>query len=75
MGITRAADGRVDVVDVRRVELGRGEASRCGDDEPRGPDGVGVRVVEFARPDFGEEDLRDCPLAVCFGLLAFMLAS
>ncbi len=75
MGITRAADCRVNVVDIGGVEVLRREVPGSVDDEAGGADRVGIGVARFARPDFGEEDLRDCPPAVVFGWLAFMLAS
>lgn len=75
MGITGAADCRVNVVDVGRVEFFRREAPCGGDDEPRCSDRVGVGIVGFTRTNLGEEDARNRPLVFFFGWLAFMLDS
>ena len=75
MGITRAADCGVDVVGVGGMEFLRRGATGSSNDEAGRTERVRVCIVRFARPDFGEKDLRDGPFAVFFGWLAFMLAS
>lgn len=75
MGITRPANCRVDVVDMCGVEFFGSDAARRCDDCAGRSDVVRVGVARFARPNSGEDNLRNCGLAFVFGLLALMLVS
>ena len=66
-------DGGIDFEGMGGAEFFRNGRTRVGDDEAGGADGVSERLLGFRSE--GEEDLPDCPDALCFGLAALRSCS